>query len=70
MDLNLVNIKDIPMTSRAIRQLTSLGREEMPDAAGIDRFKYNLEVAPEGGEADEPEDATKSPLAKDPPIDP
>jgi vacuolar-type H+-ATPase subunit I/STV1 len=36
MDLNSVNIEDIPMTSGAIRQLISLGREEMPDAVGID----------------------------------
>jgi hypothetical protein len=51
MDLNSVNIEDIPMTKEAIRQLISLGREEMPDAAGIDRFAYHPEAAPEGGEA-------------------
>jgi hypothetical protein len=40
MDLNSVNIEDILMTSGAIRQLISLGREKMPDAVGIDRFDY------------------------------
>jgi hypothetical protein len=53
MDLNLVNIEDVPMTSGAIQQLISLGREEMPDAAGIDRFNYLPKVIPKGGEARE-----------------
>jgi predicted nucleic acid-binding Zn-ribbon protein len=71
MDLNSVNIEDIPMTSGAIRQLISLGREEMSDAVGIDRFDYKPETVPEGGEAEkEPEDAMNCPLAQDPPIDP
>jgi hypothetical protein len=71
MDLNSINIKDIPMTSGAIGQLISLGREEMPDAVGIDRFDYKPETIPEGGEAEkEPEDAMNCPLAQDPPIDP
>jgi hypothetical protein len=67
MDLNSVNIEYIPMTSGAIRQLIGLGREEMPDALGIDRFDYRPEVAPEGGETEKkPEDGTTSPLAQDP----
>jgi hypothetical protein len=71
MDLNSINIEDIPMTSGAIRQLVSLGREEMPDAVGIDRFNYRPEAAPEGEEAKKrPEDAKGSPLAQDPPVDP
>ena len=41
MDLNLVQIEDIPCTCEAIRQLTSLDREEMLDAAGITDFDYN-----------------------------
>jgi hypothetical protein len=70
MDLNLVNIEDISMTSGAIRRLISLGRVEMPDAAGIDRFNYRPEVAPDGGEARKaPEDAM-TPLAQDPPVNP
>jgi DNA repair exonuclease SbcCD ATPase subunit len=71
MDLNLVNIEDIPMTREAIRQLISLGREKMPDAVGIDRFDYRSEAAPEGGEAEkEPSDAEKPPPAQDPPVKP
>jgi hypothetical protein len=41
VDLNLVNIEDIPCTNEAIRRLTNLGREEMPDAAGIWDFNYD-----------------------------
>jgi hypothetical protein len=68
MDLNSVNIEDIPMTKEAIRQLISLGREEMPDAVGIDRFAYHPEVAPEGGEAEKEHDDAENPLpAEDPP---
>jgi hypothetical protein len=68
MDLNSVNIEDIPMTKEAIRQLISLGREEMPDAAGIDRFTYHPEAAPEGGEAEKEHDDAENPLpAEDPP---
>jgi hypothetical protein len=64
MDLNLVNIEDIPMTSGAIRQIISLGREEMSDAVGIDRFDYKPEAASKGGEAEKrSEDATDSPPA-------
>jgi putative NADH-flavin reductase len=71
IDLNSINIEDIPMTREAIRQLISLGREEMPGVAGIDRFDYRPEAAPEGGEAKkEPGDAEKPPPAQDPPIEP
>jgi hypothetical protein len=63
MDLNSVNIEDIPMTKEAIRQLISLGREEMPDAAGIDRFAYHPEEAPEGGEAEKEHDDAENPLS-------
>jgi hypothetical protein len=71
MDLNSVNIEDIPMTMEAIRQLISLGREEMPDAARIDRFDYRPEADPEGGEAEkESDDAEKLPPVQDPPLEP
>jgi predicted nuclease with TOPRIM domain len=71
MDLNSVNIEDIPMTSGAIRQLISLGREEMPDAVGIDKFDYQPEATPEGGEVEKKlEDAENSPPAQDPPVKP
>jgi hypothetical protein len=71
MDLNSINIKDISMTSGAIRQLISLGREEMSDAVGIDPFDYRPEATLEGGEAEKrPEDVTNSPLAQDPLVDP
>jgi hypothetical protein len=69
MDLNSVNIEDIPMTKEAIRQLISLGREEMPDAVGIDRFAYHPEAAPEGGEVEKEHDKAENPLpAEDPPV--
>jgi hypothetical protein len=71
MDLNLVNIEDIPMTSGVIRQLISLGREEIPDAVGIDKFDYRPEAAPKAGETEKkPEDVAKSPPAQNPPVDP
>jgi hypothetical protein len=44
MDLNLVNIEDIPCIGEAIWWLTNLGREEMPDAVGIEKFDYHPEV--------------------------
>jgi hypothetical protein len=58
VDLNSVNIEDIPCTIKAIHRLISLGREEMPDAAGIAEFDYHppapeLEAAEEDGEAEE-----------------
>jgi predicted nucleic acid-binding Zn-ribbon protein len=40
VDLNSVNIEDILCTNEAIHRLLSLGREEMPDAAGIAEFDY------------------------------
>jgi hypothetical protein len=71
MDLNSVNIEDITMTGEAIRQLISLGHEEMPDAVGIDRFDYRPEAASEGGEAEkEPGNTEKPPPAQDPPVKP
>ena len=53
IDLDSVNIEDIPCTSETIWRLTSLGREEMPDAAKIDKFNYDphakhSDAAPEG----------------------
>jgi hypothetical protein len=69
MDLNSVNIEDIPMTKEAIRQLISLGREEMPDTAGIDRFAYHLKMAAEGGEVEKEHEDAENPLpAQDPPV--
>ena len=41
IDLNLVQIEDIPYTSDAIRRLTSLGQKEMPDVAWIADFDYH-----------------------------
>ena len=77
MDLNLVNIEDIPCIGETIQRLTSLGREEIPDAAGIDEFNYNpeadhSEAALEGGVAKEVsnEDAESTPSTQDPPVDP
>jgi hypothetical protein len=77
MDLNSVNIKDILCTSEAIKWLTSLGREEMPDAVGISDFNYNpkadhYEAAPKGGKANEAstKDAEATLAAQDPLVDP
>jgi hypothetical protein len=76
VDLNLVNIEDIPCINKAIRRLTSLGREEMPDAAGIVDFDYHplahvSGAVSEGGEAREVfEDADATPAAQDPPVAP
>ena len=73
MDLNLVNIKDIPCTSETIWWMTSLGREEMPNVVGIDEFDYKpkgdrFKVALEGGKAKEAptKDAEATPTARDP----
>jgi hypothetical protein len=72
VDLNQINIKDIPCTNEAIQRLTSLGGKEMIDAAGITDFDYHppaseSEVVSEGGEAREAsEDAEATPAAQDP----
>jgi hypothetical protein len=72
IDLNRVNIKDIQCTGEAIQRLTSLSREEMPNAVGIDRFDYRPEaiqskVVPEDGDAREAfENAEAAPAAQDP----
>jgi hypothetical protein len=72
VDLNQVNIEDIPCTNEAIRCLTSLGQEEMPDAIRIADFDYHppahdFEAVSEGGEAREAsEDAEATPAGQDP----
>ena len=38
VDLDKMHVEDVPCTSETMRRLTSLGREEMPDAAGIAIF--------------------------------
>jgi hypothetical protein len=58
MDLNQINIKDIPCTNEVIWRLTTLGREEMPDAMGFTDLDYHPptpkpEAVPEGREARE-----------------
>jgi hypothetical protein len=58
VDLNSVNIEDIPCTNEAIRRLISLGREEMPNAVRIAKFDYRPpapepKAAKEDGEARE-----------------
>ena len=35
VDLDKMHVEDVPCTSETMRRLTSLGGEEMPDAAGI-----------------------------------
>ena len=41
VDLDKMLVEDVPCTSETMRQLTSLSREEMPDAAGIAVFDYH-----------------------------
>ena len=36
-----MHVEDVPCTSEIMRRLTSLGQEEMPDAAGIAVFDYH-----------------------------
>jgi formylglycine-generating enzyme required for sulfatase activity len=72
VDLNSVNIEDIPCTNEAIRRLVSLGQEKMPDAVGIAEFDYRPpapepEVAKESGEAREASgNAKATPAVQDP----
>jgi hypothetical protein len=72
VDLNKINIEDIPCTNEAIRYLTTLGREEMPDAAGIADFDYHPpapepEAVPERGEVKEASgDAEAALVVQDP----
>ena len=67
-----MQIEDVPCTSDAIRRLTSLGQEEMPDAIGIADFDYHpladdSEATPKGAEAREVvEDDEATPTAQDP----
>ena len=41
IDLHQLHVEDIPCTRETLRQLTNLGREEMPEAAGIAVFDYH-----------------------------
>jgi hypothetical protein len=72
VDLNSVNIEDILCTNEAIHRLLSLGREEMPNAAGIVEFDYcppavEPEADEEGGEAREASgNAKATPTVQDP----
>ena len=76
MDLNLVQIEDIPCTSETMQQLTSLRQEEMLDVARIIDFDCHppaedSEAAPKGAEAREAaEDNEASPTAQDSPVAP
>jgi hypothetical protein len=76
VDLNSVNIMDILCTNKAIHRLFSLGREDMPDAAGIAEFDYRPSVPePEAAEklkkAREAFGNAKATLAiQDPPVAP
>ena len=76
MNLNLMQIEDIPCTSEAIRRLTILGREEMPDVVRIADFDYHpladdFKVASEGAVAREAfENDKATPTAQDPLVAP
>ena len=76
MDLNLLKVEDVPCTSETIQRLTSLGREEMPDAAGVAIFDYHppvedFEGTLKGVETKEAvEDDEATPTAPDPPVAP
>jgi hypothetical protein len=63
MDLNEVNIKDIPCSDTSMAQLISLGQEQMPNAAGIkefndDPFADRMDHGSRGTEAAPVEDET------------
>jgi hypothetical protein len=70
----MVHIEDIPCMNETIRRLTSMGREEMPDAPGIDRFNYDPdveEVAEDAEAVESPtEDAEAITAVQDPSVDP
>jgi hypothetical protein len=74
--INSVNIEDIPCTNEAIDRLLFLGREEMPDAAGIVEFDYRLpapepEAAKESEKArEESRNAEATPIVQDPHVAP
>ena len=67
-----MQIEDIPCTRETMRQLTSLGRNEMPDAARIADFDYHppaedYEAVPKGTKAREAaENDEASPTVQDP----
>jgi hypothetical protein len=74
VDLNSMNIEDIPYTSEAIRCLLSLGSEEMLDVVGITEFDYHP-PAPKPKAAEDSEkakeasgDAEAAPVLQDPPV--
>jgi hypothetical protein len=76
LDLNSVNIENIPCTSEAIRRLLSLGAKEMPNVARITEFDYRPpapgpEAAGDCGEARKASGtAEASPILQDSPDDP
>jgi hypothetical protein len=75
VDLNSVNIKDIPCTKEVIRPLLSLGRKEMPNTAGIAEFDYRPALEPEAiGESGEAREAfgnaEATPAVQDPHVTP
>ena len=71
-----MHVEDVLCTSETMRRLTSLGREEMPDAAGIVVFDYHpptedSKATPEGAQTKEAaEDAEATSTARDPAIVP
>ena len=71
MDLDQLNVKDALYTNETMRRLTSLGQEDMSDAARIAVFDYHLpvedsETALEGAKNKEAVDDKATPTAQDP----
>ena len=72
IDLEKLKVEDVLCTNETMRRLTSLGREEMPDAAGIAVFDYHpsaedSEATLEGAHTREVvEDTEATPTTQDP----
>jgi hypothetical protein len=72
IDLDQVNVEDVPCTSETMRRMTNLSREEMPDVVGIIVFDYHppvedFEATLEGAPDKEAvEDDGAAPIAQDP----
>ena len=74
VDRDKMHVENVPCTSETMRRLTSLSREEMPDAAGIAVFDYHpltedSEATPEEVQTRKAaEDAEATSTAQDPAV--
>ena len=71
-----MHVEDVLCTSETMRQLTSLGQDEMPNSVGIAVFDYHpptedSEATPGGAQSREAaEGAEATSIARDPPVVP